>query len=79
VKCSRCVQSTGKSRKERKEKSAKLAGSQVMSELRFPDPELLRYMSKKLREIIDEKKLRKLNEFAAKFSDLPAFREALLS
>jgi hypothetical protein len=95
-----------------------LAVAQVMTSLRFPDPELVRLLggkelmfespylqelvaervheyirdalkdrfgsiprdvTKRLREIIDEKKLRQLNRVAAKCTDMEAFRAALLS
>jgi hypothetical protein len=101
-----------------KDRGDLLAVAQVMTELRFPDPELLKLLggqktmfespllqkiraetiqevifdalkerfgtiprdvSKHMREIIDEKKLRKLNLVAIKCRDLAAFREALLS
>ena len=38
-----------------------------------------RNVTKPLREILDEKKLRQLNVLAAKCPDLQAFRDALLS
>jgi hypothetical protein len=101
-----------------KDRADLLAVSQVLSELRFPNPELLsllggqetmiespllkkmragvfhevtldalkdrfgtvpRDVSKLLREIIDEKKLRKLNRVARTCADVDAFRQALLS
>ena len=101
-----------------KDRADLLAVSQVLSELRFPNPELLRLLgggetmiespllkkmraetihelildalkerfgtvprdvNKLLREIIDEKKLRRINRVAIKCADLEAFREALLS
>jgi hypothetical protein len=95
-----------------------LAVAQVLSGLRFPDPELLRLfggqqamiespvlqkfvaerihevileflkgrfeavprdVTRLLREILNEKKLKKLSRVAAKCPDLEAFREAMLS
>jgi hypothetical protein len=95
-----------------------LAVSQVLTELRFPHPELVgilggqrpmiespllqrmmaerahdlimdllkdrfgtvpRDVTRQLRAILDEKKLRQFNRLAAKCPDLDAFREALLS
>jgi hypothetical protein len=38
-----------------------------------------RDVTRSLREVLDEKKLRQLNRLAAKCPDLEAFREALLS
>jgi hypothetical protein len=101
-----------------KDRADLLAVSQVLSELRFPNPELLRLLggqeamiespllqrmmaarthdlildalkdrfgtvprdvSKRLREIINEKKLRQLNRVANTCSDMEAFRAALLT
>jgi hypothetical protein len=101
-----------------KDRADLLAVSQVMTELRFPHPELLsllggeqamiespllqkmiaetlhevildalkdrfgtvpRDVTRPLREVIDEKKLRQLIRVANKCPDLEAFREALLS
>jgi hypothetical protein len=101
-----------------KDRADLLAVSQVMTELRFPHPELLsllggeqamiespllqkmiaeklhdvildalkdrfgtvpRDVTRHLREVIDEKKLRQLIRVANKCPDLEAFREALLS
>lgn len=95
-----------------------LAVTQVLTELRFPVPDLLNLLggqkpmiespllqriiaekiqelildalkdrfhtapadvTRHLREILDEKKLRKLNRIANKCPDLDAFREALLA
>jgi hypothetical protein len=100
-----------------KDRADSLALSQVLSELRFPDPALLqllggeklviespmlqrliakslhvniqealkarfgsvpRDVSRLLGDILDERKLHKLNGVAAKCDDLDAFREALL-
>jgi hypothetical protein len=101
-----------------KDRADLLAVSQVMTELRFPDPELLTFfgglrtmiespllqkmraetiqeltfdalkdrfgtvprdVTRHLRALIDEKKLRQLNRLANKCPDLQAFREALLA
>jgi hypothetical protein len=101
-----------------KDRADLLVVSQVMTELRFPHPELLsilggqrtmiespllqkmraetiqevirdllkdrfgtvpRDVTRHLREIVDEKKLRRLSVLAAKCPDLEAFREALLA
>jgi hypothetical protein len=100
-----------------KDRANLLAVSQVLTELRFPDPELLKLLggakvmiespmlqkmraetlheaildllkdrfgtvsldvTNRLREVLDEKKLRKLIKIGAKCADLKGFREALL-
>jgi hypothetical protein len=101
-----------------KERADLLAVAQVLTQLRFPHPELVnllggqqamiespllqkmlaerihdlildalkdrfntvpRDVTRHLRDILDEKKLRELNRFANKCPDMQAFREALLS